>query len=205
MNKKLQSNWKDIINECVNYFGKHNNSIIEEKANKLKVVVVPRTNDKIEFLGDAPLCIKKDSNRVILTPESLFSNVDGNYLFVNQLVRAITEDTFKVDHQDIFNSSLINIITNDICSKLEEKEINLTNCDYPNYKIETFYDNFIGPVNNFYISNKQSVLDAMLKKNVKLNDKVKEVISRIEDKAEKHYEEQVERLEEYSLAFNKKR
>ena len=205
MNKKLKNNWQNIINECVSYFGEHNRNIIEEKANKLKIVIVPKGNNKIEFLGGEPFCVKKPSNTFILAPEYLFSNEEGNHLFMNQFIRAITEDTFSLEGKDTFNSTLISMISDDICSKLEEKDINITNCDYPNYKSESFFDNFMSPMRGFFSSNKQNVLDAMLRKNAKISDNVKAAIEQLEEKTDSFYEEQVERLEEYSLAFNKKR
>ena len=199
INKKLKRNLPEIINEYKLYFGKHNNEYIDEKVKKLRVVAVPNKSNKIDFFKGEPYCVKRDDKTFILVPESLFSDERGNPLFVHQLVRALSEDTFSIDGKDTFHSVFIDIITNDICKVMEEKNINLTDCEYPEYKSESFYSTLAKPLKAIYNGNKQKILDSMMKKNIRVTGAFEKAIDDLESKVSGFYDSKVEALEQYSL------
>lgn len=200
-NKKLKKYLPEIISEYKNYFGKHNNTYIDDKVKKLRVIVVANKSNKIDFFKGEPYCVKKGDKTFMLVPETLFSDERGNPLFVHQLVRSLSEDTFSIEGKDSFHSAFVDIITNDVCKIMEEKNINLTNCDYPEYNSGSFYSKLAKSLKDIYSANKQNILDSMVNKNVKISGAFEKAINDLENKVEEFYDGKVESLELYSLSI----
>lgn len=198
-NKKLDKYLKGIVDEIGNYFGERNRSVIDENAKKLRVVIVPKGSQKLDFLGGEPYCIKKPNNNFIIAPEHLFYEDYGIPMFTHSLIHALSEDSFVLDGKEAFNEVVVDLITNDICAKLEEKGINFTYCDYPNYKSESFYSSLANPIKSFFETNKQKILDSRVNKNVKINTSMEKIITDLENKVSEYYDKSFERLEENGL------
>ena len=180
-NKKLDRYLNEIVEVIGEYFGKNNKTFIDDNARKLRVVIVPKGSNKLDFLGGEPYCVKKPNNNFVIAPEYLFYNENGIPMFIHSLVHALSEDSFVLNDKETFNEVIVDLITNEVCAKLEEKGINFTYCDYPNYKSESFYSSLSSPIQSFFENNKQKILDSRTTKGAKINASMEKIINGLEE------------------------
>ena len=182
-NKKLNKYFNEIVNEYISYCGENNRKAIEERANRIKIVI---SND--DKFGEEPCCVKKGKYTYLVCNNKMFEHESGNVLFAHLLVHALGEESFVVDGKVCFNETMVDYIANDFCKRLEEKDINITFNDYPNYKSKSLYSRAFGFVEKFFRENKQQVLDSRLSSNFKIGNNIKSAIYKLEETFEKIYD-----------------
>lgn len=180
-NKKVVKNYDVVVEELINFCGEEHRKEIKSRANKVKFVIVDEKDSKYEYVKEEPICIKKkDYNCCVVSKENMCSE-NANIIVTHSLVRAILEDSFIIDGKDHFDSTIVNYIAQNICYKLEEKDINLGFNDYPNYRPATIYSKFFGTIEKFFNQNKQSIINAKLTNDFKIGKSMKEAIEKMQE------------------------
>ena len=196
MSNKIVKNYKNVIEEIVAYLGEGYRKEIESRAKKVKLLIVDKNDKRHEYIKDEPVCVKTDKYNCCIISREALDGQNGNVLVVHSLLRALLEDSFVIEGKDSFDSTLVNYMANDICKRLEDKDINLSYHDEPEYDSKSIYSKFFGVVESFFKGNRENVIKAKLSKNFKISDSIKEVIEKFESK----FEEKLERKDTLKMS-----
>jgi len=182
--KKFIKNFREVINTIIEYCGEENRREIEQRAKSVKIKVVGKNDKRYEQVKEEPICIKRPKYNCVLISKDTLVHPSANNMIVHRLVQALGEESFVLDDKDFFNETIVDYIANEVCKKLEEKDINLSYNDNPDYDSKSVYSKYYGVVENFLSKNKQGIIKARLTPGYKLSDKMKDVITRMQEKVD---------------------
>lgn len=190
-NKKIVKNFRAVISEIADYFGEENKKEIEKRAKRIKIKIINNEDPRYEQLKEEPICVKRAGYTGLILSDDMLNHKNANNMIVHGLVHALGEENFIVDDKDYFNEVVVDYISNEICKRLEEKDINLGYSDYPTYESNSLYSKYFGMIENFFVANKKNILKARLSSNFKMSDSMKEIIVRVQEKIDSYKEEKI--------------
>lgn len=195
---KFKDNLGLIIDEVIAYCGEEYRDQIIDKLKNIQISLVEDKGaysfeDGEVYVGDEPVCIKGDNPHIII-PLSFMGDEHGNVVLVHLLLHVVGEESFVKDGKDAFNEVIVDYMANDIAKQLEKKKINLTVVS-PNYESNSFYSKMFDEISEFYVSNKQKIIDSRMGKTISFNDEINGYIEATQSVVDKvFFTEEVEKF-----------
>lgn len=162
---KIYSNIGPFMNAIIAYLGADHAKELLEKTKKIKLIlskgngVVKIGNDE-RYVEDEPICIKDEDVTYIILPFSIMGEVSGNVMFLHVLLHALSTDVLMEKHEEL-NEVLIDYIANEIGAILEKQNINITIKSEPVYSSKSFYSYLFPVIEEFYESDKKSLIESL--------------------------------------------
>lgn len=163
---KIVDQMDSIVDCFVEYLGQKYKNKIYKKTDKMNFILVRgngvvKLDEEERYVGEEPVCVKNNEKSYILFPVSLLADKRGNVTFAHLVLHAISEDTLSCDYSEL-NEVLIDYISNDVAKLLEEKNINVTFEENPEYESNSFYSELFSDVEKFYLNNKEDVFNCLI-------------------------------------------
>lgn len=201
--RQIMDNFPEIIKTIDNFFSNKYSSEFEERASKTKIAVVRRKgvvkagNSEV-YVGSEPVCIKGEQDTIIALPVIFLGEKTGNVIFTHVVLHSLFDDTLKNKYEQL-NEVLVDYFADKISKVLENKKINVTLEEFPEYKSKSFYSNCFDIVENFCKKNKKGLAELLVNGDEGLLEEMEELSLSVEEKINKLL------LEDEKIKKNKRR